>query len=133
MSLELVMVFPVIIVMLLTVVAFGRVTHGRQLVDEAAAVGSRAAALATTPEQAMQQARSSVTATLAEAGVSCQDPRIDVDTTRFVPGGQVTVVLRCSSDLSQMALIGLPGHLDLTSTARTPIEQYRDLGDGESP
>jgi hypothetical protein len=132
MSLELAIAFPVIIVMLLVVVAFGRVTHGRQLVDEAAAVASRDAALATTPGQATERARASALATLTEAGVSCQNPRVDVDTTAFRPGGQVSVVLSCSSDLSRMALIGLPGHLKLTSTARTPIEHYRDLDGGES-
>jgi Flp pilus assembly protein TadG len=133
MALELAILIPVVIAMLLVVAALGRVTHGRQLVDDAAAAGSRAAALSTSPGQAEQRARASITEALAQAGVSCQNPRIDVDTTAFTPGGQVAVVLTCTSDLSQMGLIGLPGQMSLTATARTPIETYRDLSGGESP
>ena len=133
MVLELAILVPVLIAMLLAVVALGRVTHGRQLVDDAAAAGSRAAALSTSPGQADQRARASITDALAQAGLSCQHPRIDVDTTAFTPGGQVAVALTCTSDLSQIALIGLPGRIHLTSTARTPIETYRDLTGGESP
>jgi Flp pilus assembly protein TadG len=133
MALELAIATPFVIVMLLTVVALGRVTHGRQLVDEAAAVGGRAATLATTPTQADQEARSAVTATLAQAGISCRSVQVDVDTSAFVPGGQVIVTARCTSDLSALALTGLPGQMVLTATSRTPLETYRDLGTGGAP
>jgi Flp pilus assembly protein TadG len=130
MALELAIITPVVIVMLLAVVAFGRVTHGRQLVDEAAAVGGRAAALAETPAQADREARSAVRNTLAQAGISCQAARVDVDTRAFVPGGQVIVAVRCVSELSGLALTGLPGRLTLTATSHTPIETYRDFSGG---
>lgn len=132
MALELAIVMPVLILMLLIVVALGRVTHGRQLVDDAAAMGSRAAALAGTPEAAVREARAAVEQTLSQAGLSCRGPHVDVDTSALVPGGQVSVTVRCTSDLSQMALAGLPGHLTLTSTALTPIEKYRDLNTGRA-
>lgn len=130
MALELAIATPFVIIMLLTVVAFGRVTHGRQLVDEAAAVGGRAATLATSPGQAGQDARSAVTATLDQAGVSCSSTQVDVDTSAFIPGGQVIVTVRCTSDLSALALTGVPGQIVLTATSHTPLEQYRDLGTG---
>jgi Flp pilus assembly protein TadG len=133
MAIELAIVAPVVIVMLLTVVAFGRVTHGRQLVDEAAAVGARAASLAKTPTTAAQEAHAAVTATLAQAGVSCQNAQVDVDPSQFVPGGQVVVNVRCTSNLSSLALTGLPGQLTLQSTARSPIETYRDVSSGGVP
>ena len=41
-ALELVVITPVLVVMLLLVVGFGRLTHGRQLVDQAAAAAARA-------------------------------------------------------------------------------------------
>jgi Flp pilus assembly protein TadG len=133
MALELAIVTPVVIVLLLTVVAFGRVTNGRQLVDEAAAVGGRAAALADTPAQADQDAHSAVAATLAQAGVSCQGTQVDVDASAFVPGGQVIVTVRCTSELSRLALTGLPGQLTLSAVSRTPIETYRAVGTGVMP
>jgi Flp pilus assembly protein TadG len=88
MAVELAILTPVAIAMLLVVVAFGRVTQARQLVDQAAAAGARAASLSTSPGQAATEARQSVRDTLARAGVSCSGPVVDVDTTEFRPGGQ---------------------------------------------
>jgi len=132
MALELAILTPVVIVMLLTVVAFGRVTQGRQLVDDAAALAGRAASLSDTPGHADQTARTTVTDTLTDAGLSCRDTRVDVDTSAFVPGGQIIVTVQCTSDLSNLALTGLPGHLKLNATSRTPIETYR-AGPGGAP
>ena len=111
-------------------VAFGRVTHGRQLVDDAAAAGARAAALSSSPAQASSQAQSAVTATLSQAGLSCQGTQVDVDTSALVPGGQVSVVVTCTSQLSGLALTGLPGQMTLHATARVPIEAFRDIPGG---
>jgi Flp pilus assembly protein TadG len=127
-ALELAITVPVVIVMLLVVIAFGRVTQSRQLVDEAAATASRAASLAGTPAQAESQARQSVTLTLSQAGLSCSSSQVQVGTEEFRPGGQVTVTVRCTATLTGMALTGLPGDMTLTATARTPLENYRDFG-----
>ncbi len=128
MALELAILTPVVIVMLLTVVAFGRITHGRQLVDDAAAAGGRAAALATTPGAANSEARSAVTSTLQQAGVSCSSTSVAVDTSAFRPGGEVDVHVRCVTSLAGLTLTGLPGTMTLTADSVTPLETYRDLG-----
>ncbi len=128
MALELAIVTPVVIVMLFTVVAFGRITHGRQLVDYAAAAGGRAAARATTPGEAQSQARTAITSTLSQAGVSCSSTSVSVDTSAFRPGGQVGVQVRCLTSLAGLALTGLPGSITLTANSVTPLETYRDFG-----
>jgi Flp pilus assembly protein TadG len=128
MALELAIVTPVVIIMLLTVVAFGRITHGRQLVDAAAAAGGRAAALANSPGEADSQARSAVSSTLSQAGVSCSTTSVSVDASAFRPGGQVDVHVRCVSSLAGLALTGLPGSMTLAADSVTPLETYRDLG-----
>ena len=56
MVIELAILTPFVIVMLLVVVAFGRVTHARSLMDAAAAAGARAASLTSTPGQADAEA-----------------------------------------------------------------------------
>jgi len=127
MALELAILTPVVIIMLLAVVAFGRVTHGRQLVDEAAAAGGRAAALATTPQQATTAARTDAQDTLTQAGLSCASFRIEVDTHDFTAGGQVVVTVHCTTSLTSTALTGLPDRIQLTSTSITPLEQLRDF------
>jgi hypothetical protein len=59
--------------------------------------------------------------------VSCSSAVVDVDTTAFRPGGQVGDHVRCTVDLSAMALIGIPGTLTLSADAQSPIETYRDV------
>ncbi|MBL8932806.1 MAG: pilus assembly protein [Kineosporiaceae bacterium] len=127
MAIELAILAPVVIVMLLVVVAFGRVTHGRALVDQAAAAAARAASLTTTPGQAAADAAQTARDTLAAAGLSCAGAGVDVDTGAFRPGGQVTVAVTCTTDLSATALAGLPGSLTLHAEAVSPIETYRDV------
>lgn len=127
MALELAILTPVVIVMLLVVVAFGRVTQGRQLVDQAAAAAARAASLSATSSQAATDARQAALDTLAQAGMSCTGADITVDTTAFRPGGQVSATVTCTTTLSAMAMTGLPGTMALNATATSPLEAFRDL------
>jgi Flp pilus assembly protein TadG len=128
MAVELAILVPLVIVMLLVVVAFGRVTQGRAMVDQAAAAAARTASLAATPSQATADAIREALATLAGAGLSCQGASVSVDTSAFRPGGQVTARVVCTVDLSQMAMAGVPGALTLTASATSPLEDYRDFG-----
>lgn len=132
MALELAILAPVVIGMLLVVVAFGRVTHGRALVDEAAAVAARAASLAATPGQARTDADQAARDALTSAGLSCVRASVDVDTSAFRPGGQVTVIVTCTVDLYASAMAGIPGTLTLRSVNVSPIEAHRDLS-GTTP
>lgn len=127
MALELAILAPLTIMMLLTVVAFGRVTHGRTTVDQAAAAAARAASLAPSPGQADADGARAARDTLAGTGLSCTGSSSDIDTTAFHPGGQVTAVVVCTVDLSSLALTGLPGSLTLHASATSPIETLRDV------
>jgi Flp pilus assembly protein TadG len=126
-ALELAILAPVIIVLLLLVVGFGRVTHGRQLVDQAAAAAARAAALSSDPATAAVQARQAATDTLDSAGMSCTGVSVEVDTSAFGPGGEVGARVRCIADLSGLSLAGLPSEVRMTAVATAPLETYRDL------
>jgi len=126
-ALELVVITPVLVVMLLLVVGFGRLTHGRQLVDQAAAAAARAATLDANPVQAERDARAEAAATLTQAGVSCAAFTTSVDTSQFYPGGQVTVTVRCITRLSSLGLAGFPGAKTFTATASSTLEQFRQL------
>lgn len=127
-SLELVLLVPVVIVLLLLVVAFGRIAHGRQLVQSAAAAAARSASLAATPADAATRAQRSAGAALADAGVSCAVMSARVDTAQFRAGGQVQVTVSCTADLSGLAVAGVPGRLTLTESAGSPLETYRQYG-----
>ena len=91
MTTELVVLAPIVIVILLLVVGFGRYAHGKQLVEQAAAAAARAASLATTAVQGETRAELAAAGSLADAGLACAAMTADVDTGSFRPGGQVTV------------------------------------------
>jgi Flp pilus assembly protein TadG len=126
-ALELAILAPVLIAMLLLVVGLGRVSQGRQTINQAGAAGARAAALTSTPGQAVRQAQQAAADTLVQAGVSCGQLGVEVDTSAFGPGGYVQVSVRCTSDLSGLAIAGLPGSVTLTATSRSPLETLRQL------
>ena len=125
---DLAIVFPVFVVMLLLIAGFGRIGYSHQLVDQAAEAGARAAASDNLSADAQTDGTAAVTAALANAGVACQTPVIDVDVSQFQPGGVVAVTVSCTADLSSLALSGLPGSMTLTGTARAPLESNRDYG-----
>lgn len=126
-AVELAILAPFVIVMLLLVVGFGRVSHGRQLVDQAGSAAARAAALTNAPGPASEQAQLAAAVTLAQAGMTCRELQVSVSTGAFYPGGYVDVDVTCRSDLSGLALAGLPGSVTLASSSRSPLETYRDL------
>ena len=127
-TLELVVITPFLLALVLLVVGFGRVTHGRQLVQQASAAAARAAALASTPGQAQTDASTEAADTLSQAGISCQQMRASVDTARFHAGGQVAVTITCTTSLASLTVVGFPGHKTLTASSTAPLDQYRQYG-----
>jgi Flp pilus assembly protein TadG len=132
-ALELAILLPFVIVMLLLIVAFGRVERGRELVDSAAASAARAASLSTSPGAARTAAITAATQTLTNGGLSCAGIQVTVDTSSFHPGGDVTARLSCTADLAGLTLSGAPGHIHLASSASSPLEPYRQLTAGGTP
>jgi Flp pilus assembly protein TadG len=127
-SLELVILTPVFIAMLLLVVGFGRLTHGRQLVEQAASAAARAASLDSTPTRATNDAQLAARDILTQAGVSCHTFTADVDTSNFRAGGQVSVTVYCVTSLSDLGLVGFPGSQTLEASSTSPLEQFRQFG-----
>jgi Flp pilus assembly protein TadG len=121
---------PVFIAMLLLVVGFGRLTHGRQLVEQAASAAARAASLDSTPTQATTDAQLEARDILTQAGVSCHTFTADVDTSDFRAGGQVRVTVACVTSLADLGLVGFPGAKTLEARATSPLEQFRQIGLG---
>lgn len=129
-SLELVILTPVLLLMLLLVVGFGRLTHGKDLVQQAASAAARAATLDSNPTQAGVDAKQAAHDVLDQAGVSCSTFTVTPDTSDFGPGGQISVTVTCTTSLSDLGLVGFPGHKTLTASATSPLEQFRQYGSG---
>lgn len=129
-SLELVILFPVLVLIVLLVVGFGRLSHGKDLVQQAASAAARAATLDSNPIQASSDARQAAHDVLDQAGVSCSSFTVNPDTSDFEPGGQVSVTVSCTTTLSDLGLVGFPGHKTLTASATSPLEQFRQVSLG---
>jgi Flp pilus assembly protein TadG len=114
-------VTPLLILLALVAVAFGRLAGARLDVDEAAHQAARAASLARTAEQARGDALRAARSSLAGAGASCTSPRVVPALGGLVPGGTVRVTVTCRADLD------VPGmrSMDVTSTAASVVDLYR--------
>ncbi len=122
---ELVLLTPLLILMLLFVVALGRLAGARINVDGAAAQAARAASIATTPGGATVAAQQAATAALGSDHVTCATLQIATDTARFAPGGSVTVTVTCAVALSDLSGLALPATEQVSSTAASVIDTYR--------
>ena len=125
MTVELVLLTPLLFALLAFLVGLGRTTDARGRLTGAVRDAARAASLTTTPEAAADAAKDSALADLHGAGLGCQQPSVSTDTRHFIPGGQVTVTIRCTLDLADLVVSGLPGRTELSATATVPVDTYR--------
>jgi len=124
-SVEVAVIAPAFVFLMLLVVFAGKVSEADGNVERAAAEGARAASLRQHPGNAATDARSTVEANLATAGVSCSTLEAIVDTSDFEPGGTVTVTVECTASRADVTLLGVPGTRTFTATATEVIDTYR--------
>ena len=56
---------------------------------------------------------------------SCVRIVVSTNTTDFVPGGEVTVTVSCTVELSDLGAPGLPGESTVSISQAAPIDPYR--------
>lgn len=125
---EVVLLTPVLMLLLAFVVMTGRLGAASGAVTDAAQQAARAASLRAGPAEAAADAEATAAANLASAGVSCAEFVVEVDTSRFVRGGDVAVSVTCTTDLDDLAFAGLPGSRTLSARAVEVIDVYRGGG-----
>lgn len=126
-SLEMVILTPVLLACLLTIAGGARYVEARAQVSAAASIAARAASLETDPGTAATAGHRAAARALAERGRSCADLEVGLDVSGFQPGGQVRAVLTCTADLSDLVGFGLPGQRTFRATALVPLESHRVL------
>jgi Flp pilus assembly protein TadG len=122
---ELVLITPLLIMILMLIIAAGRLTDARLQVDSAAMQAARAASLARDPAAADSQAEATAQAALVSEHVTCDPLTVTPDTAEFRPGGQVSVQVSCTVSLAGLTLVHLPGSRTLTATFTSPIDVFR--------
>lgn len=124
---ELVLLTPVLIVMLLFVVALGRLTAARQDVEAAARDAARAAANARSVSAAHTEGARAAAAALDGRDTSCRGLTVAVDTESFAAGGTVTATVACTVGFGDLTGLSLPASRTITSTFAAPVDRYRGV------
>lgn len=122
---ELVILTPLLILLMLFVVALGRLASARINVDGAAAQAARAAAIARSPQTATSAAQQTAHAALASQHLTCAHLDVAVNTADFIPGGSVAVTVSCSVSLAGLTGLRLPLTETVTDRFVSPIDLYR--------
>ena len=114
MTVEFVLLGPLLLLLLLFLVLAGRVVEAHGQVDGAARDAARAASLARSAQEAQTAAGQAVS---ADVNGWCSPPVLQ----GYAPGSQaVTVTLRCSLNLSFTGF----GTLNVTGYAVAPLDQF---------
>jgi Flp pilus assembly protein TadG len=125
-ALGLALLAPAAIGLAVVIVFLGRGVDGRATTQMAAEAAAQAAAQERTPAAADRAARDVGTRVLVDHD-SCASPSMIVDTSNFVPGGQVAVTVSCTVSTRGLELIAPPSGRASSATAYATIDQYRGM------
>jgi Flp pilus assembly protein TadG len=125
------LVWPVTAIMAVLLVGVWQLSVARLDVHTAAAAAARSASLADSPASAVAAADQAAHEALADAGRTCGELTVEVDTSQFTHGGHVEVSLTCRVRTGDLIGLGAPGSVSTSATARAPIEFHRFLEAGE--
>jgi Flp pilus assembly protein TadG len=126
-TVELVVLTPVLFLLGVTCLAFGRVSEARQQVVEAARAAAETAAVLPSPESAQTGATQAALASVSDRGLTCTRAQVVTDVSHFLPGGYVTVTVACQVALADLAVPGFPGSTTVEATSTAPIDPYRSV------
>lgn len=128
-TVEMVVLAPVLMLFILGVFFAGRYALAQQSVQAAAAEAARAASIARSADQAAGSATGAASASLSNQDLRCATQSVAVDTSAFAqaPGtpGMVSATVTCQVDMSDLAFPGIPGNRTLEATMTSPLDTYR--------
>ena len=131
-TLEFVVVAPVLLALLGLLVLAGRVAIASNSVEASADEAARSASISRTAAGARSAGEGGARRSLARQDLKCSSVQVDVDTGGFaVPVGvpaQVRATVTCVVRLADLALPGFPGSRTVTATAVSPLDTYRERG-----
>jgi Flp pilus assembly protein TadG len=127
-TVELVILTPVLLLVVLVVVAFGRVAEADQQVVEAARAGAQVASVQPNGSAAQTDAEREAAVETADPSRTCAVRTVVTDVSHFVPSGYVTVTVACRVPLADLSLPGVPGSTTVQASSTAPIDPYRSVG-----
>jgi Flp pilus assembly protein TadG len=131
MSLELVIVTPLLVGFMMLMVSLGRIVEAQSQVDGAARDAARAASVSRDRGSAAVAARLAARTTLGERDGGRQwcmsAPTVEFSPagTNWTRGGQVTIEVSCTIDLSGLSLIAVAPTKTVSGSATAPLDTLR--------
>lgn len=129
-ALEAVVIAPALLLLIVMVIAGGRLALAKQSVEAAASDAARSASIARTPGEAASAGAKAARASLANEELRCASQSAAVDAAAFAaPVGapaQISATVTCAVNLSDLSVPGIPGTYTATSTMTSPIDTYRE-------
>jgi Flp pilus assembly protein TadG len=123
---ELVILIVVFFGFILAVVFAGRLTTGSARVEAAARSAARTISIARDPEEARDEAEAQAADMVAEGSALCTSMVFDPTIDRTDTPGIVIVDITCTADLSELALIEVPGNHTYHASAEGVLDVHRE-------
>ena len=121
MSIEMVVLVPVLLLITMVAVAGGRIVSAQGMVEAA----SRDAARAASMERSVGAASTAANRSLSQADTANASCSAGVDVGGFRRGGAVTVSVSCRVKLSDLGLVFLPGTTVVKAESSARVDQWR--------
>ena len=121
MSIEMVVLVPVLLLITMVAVAGGRIVSAQGMVEAAARDAARAASM----ERSVGAASTAANRSLSQADTANASCSAGVDVGGFRRGGAVTVSVSCRVKLSDLGLVFLPGTTVVKAESSAPVDQWR--------
>ncbi|MEV4506698.1 TadE/TadG family type IV pilus assembly protein [Streptomyces klenkii] len=128
-SLEAMILLPVLILVVCLIIAFGRIQAAGNVVDTAARNAARAASLERSGGAGSAAGTRVARNALSQQGLPCTSVAVSISTSGFAARlgdpSVTTATVSCTVRLSDIGMPGLPGSKTLTSHFTSPIDTYR--------
>lgn len=120
---------PALLLLLSVTIVAGRVVSAGSAVEQAAAAAARAASLARDARTAQGEAQRVASSSMRDQGIDCAPLASRVQVAGFAVAvgrpAHVSVDVRCTVPLADLAVPGLPGSRVVTASATSPLDRFR--------
>ena len=125
MTVELVVLCPVVVLFAVLVIGLGRVELAQQRVTEATFAAAQAASLAPSVGQAESAAQENAASDSNVGSRTCTQLLVNTDVALHGTDGTIKVVLTCLIDRSDLLIPGISESTSVRSVQVAPLDPYR--------
>jgi hypothetical protein len=123
-ALGLVLIAPVAVALAVLILWIGRKVDADAQVQAASSAAAQAAARQRSPAAAVAAAQSTALLMLTDVKACSGGPKVSIDASLFRAGGEVTVVVACSPQRSDLLVAG-PAPATFSASSTASIDTYR--------